>query len=353
MDSVVNPVKIGERWIGPGHPCFIIAEAGVNHNGDPSLARELVEAAASAGADAVKFQTFKAERLVTADAPKADYQKKTTDAREPQIEMLRRLELSEEAYHHLQILCNERDILFFSTPFDEESADFLEKIGVPAFKISSGEITNLPFLAHIARKGKPMILSTGMSRLEEVADALRAVKETGNKKLVLLHCVSNYPADPADVNLRAMETMEKAFRKPVGFSDHTMGIEVALAAVALGARIIEKHFTLDRSLPGPDHPASLEPGELAAMIKGIRSVESALGHGRKEPTSGEIQTARVARKSLVSALPIRAGSCLTEEMIAIKRPGTGLPPSMRGRLIGKIAIKDIPADTLLNLDMVS
>jgi N-acetylneuraminate synthase len=337
--------------VGPTYPCFIIAEAGVNHNGSPDMARQLVDVAVRAGADAVKFQTFKAERIVTRDAPKAEYQKRTTDVAESQYDMLRRLELSPEMHRELMAYCDERGILFMSSPFDEDSADLLANLSVAVFKIPSGEITNLPFLAHVARKGKPMIVSTGMSYLSEVEAAVRTIEEAGNRQLVLLHCVSNYPADPGDANLMAMRTIATAFGVPVGYSDHTPGIEVPLAAVALGACVIEKHLTLDCSLPGPDHRASLEPEEFSAMVRGIRTVESALGHGRKEPAASEADTASVARKSLVAARDIPVGATLTEELIAIKRPGTGLPPAMLAYLIGRTLRIPVPAGQLLQLEM--
>ena len=346
-------IEVESRRIGPGYPCFIIAEAGVNHNGSVELATQLVDAAAEAGADAVKFQTFKAARLVTPDAPKAYYQVQATDIGESQLEMLRRLELSREDHLELFSYCRRKGILFMSTPFDEESADLLEELGVPAFKIPSGELTNLPFLTHVARKERAMIVSTGMSYLDEVKDAVQAVAETGNMNLALLHCVSAYPANPADVNLRAMHTMTSAFNVPVGYSDHTLGIEVALAAVALGACIIEKHFTLDRSLPGPDHRASSEPHELAALVRGIRTVEKALGHARKEPAPSEVNTATVVRKSLVAALDILAGSTLTEESIAVRRPGTGLPAAMGSKIVGRKAKQDISAGTVLTWEMLA
>lgn len=345
-------IYIDGRQIGPGQPCFIIAEAGVNHNGDVEMAHRLVDVAIQAKADAVKFQSFKAGRLVVPDAPKADYQLQTTDRAESQLEMLRRLELSPEVHRVLMDYCRKKGILFLSTPFDEESADFLNEIGIPAYKVPSGEITNLPFLAHIASKRKPMIASTGMSSLDEVEAAVRAIRGAGNEELILLHCVSSYPADPADANLRAMHTMAAKFNLPVGYSDHTLGIEVALAAVALGACVIEKHFTLDRNLPGPDHRASLEPNELVALVRGIRVVEVAMGHGRKEPAPCEASASAVARKSLVAARDIPAGTTLTEELIAIKRPGTGLPPAMLSQVVGRIARTDIAAGSLLNPEML-
>jgi N-acetylneuraminate synthase len=346
-------LNLGNRKIGAGAPCFIIAEAGVNHNGDPALARRLVEAAAAAGADAVKFQTFDAALLTTAGAGKAAYQRAHTDSTESQLEMLRRLELSRQDHRDLMAYCDEKRLLFMSTPFEEQSCDFLDEIGVPIFKVPSGEITNLPFLAHIARKGKPMILSTGMAYLGEVEQAVRTLRAAGNDKLVLLHCVSNYPAAPVDINLRAMQTMATAFGVPVGYSDHTMGIEIPLAAVALGACVIEKHFTLDRNLPGPDHQASLEPPELAALVQGIRKVEAALGHGRKEPAASELETAKVARKSLVTTRAIPAGTPLMEDMIGIKRPGTGLPPALLPYIVGRVARVDVPADSLLKLEWLA
>lgn len=338
--------------IGTGYPCFIIAEAGVNHNGDPELARQLVDAAAEAGADAVKFQTFHAEKVISRQARKAEYQVTTTGGDESQLEMLKGLELAKAAYRDLQHYAQERDLIFISTPFDEESVDFLDTLNVPLFKIGSGEITNWPLLEHIARKGKPMILSTGMSFLSEVDEAVRVIYATGNTHLALLHCVSNYPAIPADVNLRAMQTMAQAFGVTVGYSDHTSGIEVALAAVALGACIIEKHFTLDKMLPGPDHRASLDPGELRSLVSGIRRVEAALGDGRKHPALSESDTAAAARRSIVAACDIPAGARLIRAMLAVKRPGTGLPAAMLGYLEGRVARHDIPADSLLTLAMV-
>lgn len=346
-------IEIQGTRVGPGEPCLIIAEAGVNHNGDLDLALRLVDAAAEAGVGVVKFQTFKAERLVTPEAPKAEYQARATGSGESQYEMLRRLELSPEAHLRLIDHCRQRRVIFLSTPFDEQSADFLDEAGAPAFKTGSGELTNLPLLEHIARKGKPVLVSTGMAYLGEVEAAVQAIRRVGNEQIVLLHCVSNYPADPADANLRAMHTLQQAFGVPVGYSDHTVGLEVALAAAALGAAVIEKHFTLDRGLSGPDHQASIEPHELAALVRGIHTVEAALGDGRKIPARSEESTARVARRSLVAACDIPAGARLTEDHIAIRRPGTGLPPSLRPYLLGRVARTDIPAGTLLTLEMLA
>jgi len=346
----VKAIRIAGRVIGEGQPCFIIAEAGVNHNGSVEEAMRLVAIAAAAGADAVKFQTFRAERLATKNAPKADYQLSTTNREESQFEMLKRLELSEDDHRRLIAHCREREIIFLSTPFDELSADLLEDLDVTAYKIGSGDITNLPLLNHVARKGKPMIVSTGMATLEEVRTAVETIHAAGNNELVLLHCVSSYPTRAEDANLRAMDTLRRTFRVVVGFSDHTLGIEIPLAAVAMGACVIEKHFTSDRSLPGPDQVTSLEPEELRAMVQGIRKVEAALGQGKKAPAASEANTREVARKSLVAAQDIRAGMAITGEMIAIRRPGSGLPPSMRTNIIGRTARVDIPAGSLIKLE---
>ena len=347
-------IDIAGRKVGSGHPCLIIAEAGVNHNGDLDLARRLIDVAADAGADVAKFQTAVPERVVSSNAPKARYQLQTTDGGESQLEMVRRLHpFTPEDFAGLIDHCHERGIMFMSSPFDEPSIDLLDSLGVAAFKVPSGEITNLPYLSMMAAKGKPMVVSTGMSYLSEVETAVRTIREAGNEQFVLLHCVSNYPANPADANLRAMHTMSVALGAPVGYSDHTPGIEVSLAAVALGACVIEKHFTVDRELPGPDHRASLEPEELKALVVSIRSVESTLGHGRKEPAASEANTADVARKSLVAAVDIKAGTVLTEDVIDIKRPGTGLAPAMRPSMVGRSARVYIPEDAVLTKEMLN
>jgi N,N'-diacetyllegionaminate synthase len=351
MAKNLETLHIAGRQVGAGQPCFVIAEAGVNHNGDLHMARQLIDEAVRAGADAVKFQTFKAEQVMSAQAPKAAYQQEHTGADESQIDMVRKFELPFEAFRDLAGYSIDQGILFISTPFDFESADFLAELGVPAIKVPSGEVTNLPFLAHIARKKMPMILSTGMANLAEVDTAVRTIKAVSDSPFGLLHCVSSYPAAPEDANLRAMETMRAAFQVPVGYSDHTLGIEVALAAVALGGCIIEKHYTLDRSLPGPDHQASLEPDGLAELVEGIRTVEQALGHGRKEPVASEANTAEVARRSLVAARDIAAGSELKEEMVAVLRPGTGIPPGMREYLLGHKVARDVAAGSLFSFDM--
>ncbi len=351
MVKPIATVDIDGRAVGSGQPCFVIAEAGVNHNGNPGVALEMIRVASEAGADAVKFQTFTAERLVLPEASKADYQRTSSADSESQLAMLRRLELPPECYPDLVRRCRESHILFMSTPFDEESADFLDHLGMAVFKIPSGEITNLPFLEHVARKLKPMIVSTGMSDLDEVRQAVTAIDAAGNSQIALLHCVSNYPARPEAANLRAMATLSEAFGVPVGYSDHVEGIEVALAAVALGACVIEKHFTLNRELPGPDHQASAEPEVLRAMIRGIRKVEASLGDGRKVPVATEGPIAGVARKSLVSCVEIPRGTVVTAAHIAVKRPGTGIPPSERATIVGRRSRLDIPAGILLSREM--
>lgn len=332
---MMRMITIGSRPIGAGHPCFVIAEAGVNHNGDIDMAHRLVDVAVESGADAIKFQTFTADRLASSDAQKAAYQMQTTDAGESQHAMLKRLELAPDAHRVLMRHCADRGIMFLSSPFDETAADLLEDLGVAAFKIPSGEIVNLPFLRHVAKKGRPIILSTGMASMDEVTAAVGTLRAAGNRDIVLLHCLSEYPADPSQVNLRAIATMAEAFQLPTGFSDHTQGIAVAVGAVALGASMIEKHFTLDRTLPGPDHRASLEPFELAEMIAGIRTVEAALGDGVKRPQPCEMENRTIVRKSLVAARDLPAGAVLTEADFTAKRPGTGLSPALLPQLIGR------------------
>jgi len=345
-------IKIGQRFIGDREPCFIIAEAGVNHNGDVRLAKKLIDAAQKAGADAVKFQTFKAETVVSATAEKAGYQKETTGADESQLDMLKRLELTESQFAELADYARQKGILFLSTTYDLRSVDFLDGLDMPAFKVASGEITNLPLLTHIARKRKPVILGTGMSTLEEIECALQAMRKEGAKDIILLHCVSAYPAKIEDTNLRAMETLRKAFHVPVGLSDHTTGITVPIAAAALGACVIEKHFTLDKTLPGPDHRASLDPGELAEMVRSIRLVEKALGNGVKKPTPTEEENKKVMRRSLTARVAIPRGTVITADMIDIKRPGTGISPAELEKVIGRKASKSISQEEVLTWDKV-
>jgi N,N'-diacetyllegionaminate synthase len=348
----MKSVSLGKYSIGETDRCFVIAEAGVNHNGQLDLAVKLIDAAVAAGVDAIKFQTFRAEEVVSPSAPKAAYQKESTGTAESQLEMVKKLELSASDFAYLSQYCATRNIMFLSTPFDFGSVDLLLSLNVEAFKIPSGEITNFPFLRYVARTGKPIILSTGMSTLDEVAQAVETLREAGCSELVLLHCTSNYPAAAENVNLRAMKTLRDCFDVPTGFSDHTEGSEIPLAAAALGACVVEKHFTLDRSLPGPDHRASLEPPELATMVRGIRKVEVALGTGDKTPFSSELDTAAAARRSLVAADHISAGTVLSETMIAIRRPGTGLAPRMLVSVVGKKAVHDIEAGALLTLEML-
>ena len=330
---------------------YIIAEAGVNHNGDMNIAKRLIEVAKAAGADAVKFQTFKTELLVSKNAPKADYQKATTDAAENQFDMIKKLELSVEDHAVLIDYCDEIGIEFLSSPFDLESIDLLHEIGLPLFKIPSGEITNLPYLKKIAAFNKRVILSTGMSTLEEVEEAVNLIVANGTDKdkITLLHCNTEYPTPYEDVNLKAMQTLKSTFGVEVGYSDHTQGIEVPIAAVALGATVIEKHFTLDKSLPGPDQLASLDPQELKQMVDGIRRIEKALGGGAKEVSASEKKNIAIARKSIVATVDIKKGELFSEKNIAVKRPGNGISPMKWESVLGEIAKRDFLADELIEL----
>lgn len=330
---------------------LVIAEAGVNHNGDLDLAKQLIDVAAAAGADMVKFQTFNASRQVTRAAKKADYQMQTTGSTESQQEMLRRLELTDVMHRELIAHCAARKIGFFSTGFDIESIDLLVSLGQDHFKIPSGEITNLPYLRHIGQLGKTIILSTGMATLGEIEAAIDALEQAGTPrtKLTVLHCTTEYPAPMSEVNLRAMQNIRAIFGVAVGYSDHTTGIEVAIAAVAMGASIIEKHFTLDRNLPGPDHKASLEPEELKAMVAAIRNVEVALGDGIKRLTPSEAKNKPISRKSLVASRPIKLGDVFSVQNITAKRPGTGLSPMRWDEVMGRIAPRDFDADELIEL----
>lgn len=348
--KAMTKVKIGDKLVGEGEACFVIAEAGVNHNGDIALARKLVDIARKAAADAVKFQTFKAEEVTTQSAEKAQYQKQSTDADESQFEMLKRLELTESDFEELFGYARRKGLLFLSSPFDKRSVDLLDRLGVAAFKVPSGEITNFPLLKHIAQRKKPIILSTGMSTLTEVEEALAVIQREGLTDVILLHCVSSYPAKVEDINLRAMETLKCAFKLPVGLSDHTLGITIPVAAVALGACVIEKHFTQDKSLPGPDHRASLEPDELRQMVEAIRDVERALGDGTKQPTPEEEENKQVARRSIVAKVDIPEGMIITEEMLDIRRPGMGIEPKHLDLVMGKRAVKDIEKDAPLTWD---
>lgn len=329
---------------------FIIAEAGVNHNGSLDTALQLVDAAKATGADAVKFQTFRADLLATRSAHKAAYQERTTDESESQFDMLRRLELDRDA--HLKIIrhCQEVGIQFLSSPFDIASVDLLTEMNIAQFKIPSGEITNFPYLRHLAQKGKPVILSTGMSTLGEVEEAVDVLQSAGTKELTLLHCVTEYPAPYEEVNLRAMHTLRVAFGLPVGYSDHTPGIEISIAAVALGAAAIEKHFTLDRGLPGPDHAASLEPTEFRQMVNGIRNVTAAMGDGIKKPAACERANISVARKSIVASRSMPAGHRLLDTDLEVKRPGNGLSPRYLSALIGRSLRVALEQDATIRWD---
>ncbi|HVJ50743.1 N-acetylneuraminate synthase [Desulfitobacterium sp.] len=328
---------------------FIIAEAGVNHNGDIRLAKQLIDAAKDAGADAVKFQTFKAESLVSKIAPKAAYQKKTTQSGESQLDMVKKLELSFKDFSELKRYCKQKEILFLSTPFDFESIDFLESIEIPLYKIPSGEITNLPYLMEIARMRKPVVMSTGMSYLDEVEMALEVLRKNGTEKITLLHCNTQYPTPFKDANLKAMLTLKNRFDVNVGYSDHTLGIEAPIAAVALGATVIEKHFTLNKNMEGPDHKASLNPQELKAMIKAIRNIEVALGNGLKQPSESETPNIDVARKSIVAKRDIVQGELFTENNLTVKRPGNGISPMKWFEILGMSAKRDFYEDELIEL----
>ncbi len=346
----VPSLELGARTLGEGSPCLVIAEAGVNHNGDVKLAHELVDVAANAGADAVKFQTFDPATLVSRTAAMAAYQVGSTGAARTQAEMLAELVLPRAAHRELRTHAEDRGILFFSTPFDEASADFLEELGVLAFKLASGELTNHPFLAHVARKGRPMLVSTGMANLAEVDAALEAIRAAGNPGVALLHCVTSYPAEARDSNLLAMRTLRNAFEVPTGFSDHSQGIDVALAAVALGAVVIEKHFTLDRAMPGPDHRASLDPGELDRMVSAIRTVESARGDGIKAPRPAELPLIVAARKSLHATRDLPAHHVLVPADVIALRPGNGISPARLPGIIGRPLRRPVAEGALFEED---
>lgn len=344
----MKEIRILDKAIGAGNPCFVIAEAGVNHNGSFRLAKRMVNAAKDAGADAVKFQVFTAERVVTKTADKALYQKRRT-RESNQYEMLKKLELTEDEFTKLAAYAQRRNIIFLASTFDERSVDLLEELKVPAFKIPSGEITNFPLLKHIARKVKPIILSTGMSTLREIAEALEVIRGEGADEVVLLHCVSDYPAKMEEMNLRVMNTLRRLFEFPVGLSDHTLGVTIPIAAVALEASVIEKHFTLDKKLPGPDHKMSLEPNELKEMINCIRNVEKALGNGMKRPTKNEEKIKKAVRKSIVARTKILKGTVITKEMLDFKRPGIGIEPKYLEKVVGKKVKDDIEMGELIIL----
>ncbi|QQG42906.1 MAG: N-acetylneuraminate synthase [Candidatus Giovannonibacteria bacterium] len=350
----MNGLIISGYEVNYGNPPFIIAEAGVNHNGDFDLALKLIDAASNAGADAVKFQTFRAEQVVTGAGKMADYQKKNIGAEESQLEMLRKLELKEDWYPALIKRAKEKGIIFLSTPHGGfQSVDLLESYDVPAFKFGSGDLANTPLLEYAARLGKPMLISTGMSNLEDVKEAVDAIKKAGNDQILVFHCTTDYPLSSEDVNLRAMQTLMKELGGLVGYSDHTVGPQAAIAAVALGACMIEKHFTLDRKMKGPDHIASTEPKEFQEMVAMLKQVPLMMGSGVKELLPAERQYVTVARKSIVAACDIKKGEKFTRENLDIRRPGTGMPPKYLNQIIGKTAKSGIPAETLISEEMFS
>ena len=330
---------------------LIIAEAGVNHNGDMGIARKLIDVAVDAGADIVKFQTFSAERLVTKGAQKASYQKAATNSDESQFSMLKALELSHEQHIFLKEYCDKRSIEFFSTAFDLEGLDYLMSLGFKKTKIPSGEITNLPYLRRVGSFGQQVILSTGMSNLEEIESAIVVLEKAGTSRqlITVLHCNTEYPTPFQDVNLLAMHSIQKSLGVKVGYSDHTKGIEVAIAAVALGAEVIEKHITLDRKMPGPDHLASIEPNELKEMISAIRNIEAALGDGIKKPSESELKNRSIARKSIVASRTIAQGEIFDEKNLAVKRPGTGISPMQWDGVLGRIASRAFSIDEQIEL----
>lgn len=327
---------------------FIIAEAGVNHNGDINIAKKMIDVASECKVDAIKFQTFKAEKLVSKKACKTDYQIKNTNSKEEtQFEMIKSLELDIDTHRELIEYCNKKNIMFLSSPFDLDSIDLLNDLGINIFKIPSGEITNLPYLEKISKLNKEIILSTGMSNLDEIDEALKILKGNGNNNITILHCNTEYPTPMEDVNLSAMNTIKETFNIDVGYSDHTLGIEVPIAAVAIGAKVIEKHFTLDKSMEGPDHKASLEPNELKEMVKSIRNIEKAIGNGIKAPSPSEKKNISIVRKSIVANKEIKKGDILTEENIAVKRPAGGISPMKWYDILGTVATKDYKEDDLI------
>jgi N,N'-diacetyllegionaminate synthase len=337
-------ILIDQRVVGPGSKVFVIAEIGINHNGSASQAEKMIDAAAESGADAVKFQSFRVDRLLI---PSRDRYAQQMDGAESAYQMLRRCELSWEDQEKLKKHAEKRSLIFLSTPFDEETADFLDLIGVPVFKIASSDITHVPLLRHVASKGKPIILSTGMSFLSEVADAIHNLRASGAKEILLMHCVSAYPAPPQNMNLRALQTLQSYFELSVGLSDHSEGILLSLVAVALGAVVIEKHFTLDKQAPGPDHRASMDPSDLKTLVRNLRDVEASLGDGRKRPSDVEEESRLFGRRSIVSAVDIRAHETVAPWMLAFKRPGSGLEPRYREKVIGMKARRNISKDTIL------
>lgn len=342
-------ILIGKRRIGEEHPVFFIAEAGVNHNGDINLGKKLISVAKEAGADAVKFQTFRTENIITPTAPKSSYHIETTGAEQSWFDLLKTQELDRKDHEILIEHAKNVGILFLSTPYDRESVDLLTDLDVAAFKVASTDANNIPLLRHMASKGRPIILSTAMCTLEEVRESVAAIRHAGCEDLVLLHCTANYPARLEDSNLRAMVTMRREFGVPVGYSDHVPGITNAIAATALGAVVYETHFTLDKNLPGPDHRSSLDPDELAKVIREIRATELALGSTVKQPADSEMENRTKLRKSVVATVEIQAGTTVTMDMLTAKRPGSGLAPKHLDSLVGKRAKETILKDQLVEL----
>lgn len=348
-----SSVRIGDRLIGPGQACFIVAEAGVNHNGDIRLAYRLIDLAARAGVNAVKFQSFVTEELVTPEAPKPGYQLKTTPKADSQFKMIKALELNSDDHAKLKAHCEKSGVIYLCTPYDKISLDKLDRMDVAAFKVSSTDTTNIPFLRYIAAKGRPVILSTGMSTFDEVKEALCALYSGGlTGRVILLHCTSEYPAPVSEVNLRAISSMHQAFGCPVGFSDHTAGIGAGLWAVVAGACVIEKHFSLDRDMAGPDHRASIGPDELSELVKRVRDAERALGDGVKRPMPSELPNKTLMQRSLVAKRNIRAGEIIKADDLTCKRPGSGLRPSCFDCVVGKQAATDIPKDGVLTFSSI-
>ena len=343
-------IKIANKIISKKSPVFIIAEAGVNHNGRLDLALKLIEAAAEAGADAIKFQTFKAEQVTTAQGKMAEYQKRNTGKTESQIKMIRKLEMADDWYPKIIKHCQEKNILFLSAPHGHiSSADFLKKFDMAAYKIASGDLTNRPLLEHIAQFNKLMIISTGMANLKEILEAVSWIKKTGNNKIILLHCTTNYPCPPHEVNLAAMQTMMRTFPNlPIGYSDHTEGHQVSIMAVTLGACVIEKHLTLDKNLPGPDHQASSDPQEFKATVKTIRVIPIIIGSPIKKPNKSEIEIIKIVRKSIVAAASIKKGEKFTSQNLTVKRPGHGIHPKFYENILGKTAKRNLPNDILIS-----
>lgn len=345
-------IQIGNTLIGNNQPAYIIAEAGVNHNGDLNIALQLVDKAKEIGADCVKFQTFKAETIITKEAPKANYQLKVTDKSESQFEMLKSLELKSKDYKTLIDHCKELDIQFLSTPYNIEDAIFLEQLGVDAYKIASGQLVELPFLKKVAKMGKPIIISTGMANLAEVYEGTMTMRDSGNNDIVVLQCTTNYPSLLEDANISSMITMGQALDVIIGYSDHVEENYACYAAVANGAKVIEKHFTLDRSMKGPDHKASLDPNQFSQLVKGIRSIEKAMGSKVKSPTPAEIENTTGMRRSIVSLKEIKKGETISEDIIGFKRPATGIEPKYLDKIIGKKASMDISNDIPLQEKMI-